>query len=63
MDFFVAGVEWVDIKHRTFMGVFISLDWSITMTIFPGVAYLVKDWRHLVATVTSPLILASITWW
>ncbi|KAM6972600.1 solute carrier family 22 member 7-like [Aplochiton taeniatus] len=58
----VLCIEWIDIKHRTLVGVLMSLDWSISTTILPGLAYLVNDWRYLTATATSPLVLAVITW-
>ncbi|TRY94088.1 hypothetical protein DNTS_027317, partial [Danionella cerebrum] len=58
----VLCVEWADIPHRTIAGVLISLDWSTSTMILPGIAYLVNDWRYLIITVTSPLFLAVITW-
>lgn len=58
----VLCIEWADIEHRTLAGVIISLDWSISTMILPGIAYFVKDWRSLVLTVTAPLALAVITW-
>ncbi|KAJ4944948.1 hypothetical protein JOQ06_013487 [Pogonophryne albipinna] len=58
-----ASIEWVDIKHRTAVGILMSLDWSIFTALLPVVAYFVNDWRVLTATATSPLILAMITWW
>ncbi|KAF3852342.1 hypothetical protein F7725_005697 [Dissostichus mawsoni] len=63
--FGIAGIsiEWVDIKHRTKVGVLMSLDWSIFTALLPVVAYFVNDWRVLTATATSPLILAMISWW
>lgn len=59
----VLCVEWVDIDHRTLVGVMISLDWSTGTMLLPGIAYLVNDWRHLTIAVTSPLVLATLTWW
>lgn len=59
----VLCVEWVDIDHRTLVGVMISLDWTTGTVLLPGIAYLVGEWRYLVVTVTSPLVLATITWW
>uniref|UniRef100_A0A3B3XN79 Uncharacterized protein n=1 Tax=Poecilia mexicana TaxID=48701 RepID=A0A3B3XN79_9TELE len=56
-------LEWVGIKHRTLVGVLMSLDWSFSTTLLPGVAYFVNDWRYLTATVTSPLLPAIICWW
>ncbi|XP_043118176.1 solute carrier family 22 member 7-like [Puntigrus tetrazona] len=58
----VLCIEWTDIEHRTIAAVTISIDWSISTMILPGIAYLIKDWRPLVITVTAPLILAVITW-
>ncbi|XP_060883304.1 solute carrier family 22 member 7-like isoform X1 [Labrus mixtus] len=59
----VLCIEWVDIKHRTAVGVLISLDWSFGTAMLPVIAYFVKDWRYLTATVTTPLFLAMVTWW
>ncbi|RXN29831.1 solute carrier family 22 member 7-like protein [Labeo rohita] len=59
----VLSIEWVDTKHRTFMGVFGSISWSIGNMLLAGLAYLVTDWRMLVITVTSPLLLATAMWW
>lgn len=58
----VLCVEWVDIKHRTAVGVLMSMDWSVSTAILPGVAYLLNDWRYLTAAVTSPLFLAMMSW-
>ncbi|XP_062408821.1 solute carrier family 22 member 7-like [Sardina pilchardus] len=59
----VLCVEWIDIDHRTLVGVLISLDWSTGTVLLPGIAYLVSDWRYLTIAVTSPLALATLTWW
>ncbi|XP_078800917.1 solute carrier family 22 member 7-like [Oryzias latipes] len=58
----VLCVEWVDIKHRTYVGVLMSLDWSFSTVVLPALAYFVNDWRSLTATVTAPLLAAMITW-
>ncbi|XP_056091075.1 solute carrier family 22 member 7-like isoform X1 [Rhinichthys klamathensis goyatoka] len=57
------SIEWVDTKHRTFIGVFGSISWSLGNMLLAGFAYLVTDWRMLIITVTSPLLLATATWW
>ncbi|KAL2096627.1 hypothetical protein ACEWY4_008775 [Coilia grayii] len=59
----VLCVEWVDIEHRTLVGVLISLDWTTGTVLLPAIAYLVGEWRYLIITITSPLLLATITWW
>ncbi|XP_072239937.1 solute carrier family 22 member 7-like [Leuresthes tenuis] len=58
----VLCVEWVGIKHRTYVGVLMSLDWSVSTAILPGVAYIVNDWRQLTAAVTTPLLAAMLCW-
>lgn len=58
----VLSVEWVDIEHRKLVGVIDSLSWTFGNIGFAGIAYFVNDWRWLVVCVTSPLILAIITW-
>ncbi|XP_044045137.1 solute carrier family 22 member 7-like isoform X2 [Siniperca chuatsi] len=59
----VLCIEWVDIKHRTAVGVLSSMDWSICTALLPVLAYFVNDWRYLTAAATTPLFLAMVTWW
>ncbi|XP_059196808.1 solute carrier family 22 member 7-like [Centropristis striata] len=60
----VFCIEWVDIKHRSTVATLMSMDWSVFSMLLPVVAYFVTDWRYLVATVTAPLLLATIiSWW
>uniref|UniRef100_A0A3Q2E4C7 Solute carrier family 22 member 7b, tandem duplicate 2 n=1 Tax=Cyprinodon variegatus TaxID=28743 RepID=A0A3Q2E4C7_CYPVA len=56
------SVEWVDIEHRKLVGVIDSLSWTFGSTLFAAIGYFVTDWRWLTLSVTSPLILAIITW-
>uniref|UniRef100_A0A3B5BCQ8 Solute carrier family 22 member 6 n=1 Tax=Stegastes partitus TaxID=144197 RepID=A0A3B5BCQ8_9TELE len=58
----VLSIEWADIKYRTIVGVLISMDWSVNTVLLPGLAYFVRDWRYLTATVTTPLLVAMISW-
>ncbi|KAM7008640.1 uncharacterized protein LKV04_000734 [Tautogolabrus adspersus] len=58
----VLNVEWFDIKHRTFSGIIISLDWTLGNWILTGIAYCVTEWRMLILAVTSPLIVSIIAW-
>uniref|UniRef100_A0A671WE66 Solute carrier family 22 member 7b, tandem duplicate 3 n=1 Tax=Sparus aurata TaxID=8175 RepID=A0A671WE66_SPAAU len=58
----VLSVEWVDIEHRKLVGVIDSLSWTFGNAVFALIAYFVTDWRRLIVSVTSPLILAIITW-
>ncbi|XP_036448621.1 solute carrier family 22 member 7b.1 isoform X3 [Colossoma macropomum] len=59
----VLSIEWVDIEHRTFIGVMGSMFWSVGNMLLAGIAYLVTDWRMLIITVTTPLLLATAIWW
>ncbi|KAJ8361571.1 hypothetical protein SKAU_G00180960 [Synaphobranchus kaupii] len=39
------------------------MDWTLATMMLPGLAYLVNECRWLVIAVTSPLLLAMVTWW
>nr|XP_046273613.1 solute carrier family 22 member 7-like isoform X2 [Scatophagus argus] len=41
----VLCLEWVDVKHRTAVGILLTLDWTVCATLLPAVAYFVNDWR------------------
>ncbi|KAF7217990.1 solute carrier family 22 member 7-like [Nothobranchius furzeri] len=58
----VLNVEWVDIEHRKLAGVIDSLSWTFGNAAFAVIAYFITDWRWLILSVTSPLILAIISW-
>ncbi|CAJ1052327.1 solute carrier family 22 member 7-like [Xyrichtys novacula] len=58
----VLNVEWFDVKHRTFSGIIISLDWTLGNWLLTGIAYFVNEWRMLILAVTSPLIVSIIAW-
>ncbi|KAG7485086.1 solute carrier family 22 member 7-like [Solea senegalensis] len=58
----VLSVEWVDVEHRKLVAVVDSLSWTFGMICFAAIAYFVNDWRWLIVCVTSPLIVALITW-
>uniref|UniRef100_A0A8B9RVU4 Solute carrier family 22 member 7 n=1 Tax=Accipiter nisus TaxID=211598 RepID=A0A8B9RVU4_9AVES len=50
----LAGMEWVDVEHRTFSGILTSMFWSIGNMLLAAVAYLVREWRWLLVAVTGP---------
>uniref|UniRef100_A0A3Q3MH50 Solute carrier family 22 member 6 n=1 Tax=Mastacembelus armatus TaxID=205130 RepID=A0A3Q3MH50_9TELE len=58
----VLNIEWFGVEHRTFSAIIISLDWTLGGCLLVGIAYCVNEWRMLILAVTSPLILAIITW-
>ncbi|XP_066553139.1 solute carrier family 22 member 7a [Amia ocellicauda] len=57
------SVEWIDIKHRNFTSTIIGLFWSFGSMLLALLAYLIQDWRQLMLAVTSPCLIAIITWW
>ncbi|XP_036403105.1 solute carrier family 22 member 7 [Megalops cyprinoides] len=58
----VLSVEWVDIEHRKLVGVIDSLAWTFGNVMLAGIAYFVTDWRWLIVAITSPLVLAILSW-
>ncbi|XP_051967545.1 solute carrier family 22 member 7a [Xyrauchen texanus] len=56
-------LEWIDVKHRTFTGTIVSLGWSVGNMLLALLAYLIRDWRHLILVVTSPCLVGIIAWW
>ncbi|KAF5909550.1 solute carrier family 22 member 7-like, partial [Clarias magur] len=59
----VLTIEWVDIEHRTVIGVFGSVVWTAGNSLLAGIAYVITDWRILILTVSSPLVISVATWW
>ncbi|PWA30652.1 hypothetical protein CCH79_00009216 [Gambusia affinis] len=60
----VLGIEWTDIKHRTFTGTIMSLSWSAGNMLLALLAYFIRDWRHLMLAVTVPCAVTIICcWW
>ncbi|XP_039594824.1 solute carrier family 22 member 7-like isoform X1 [Polypterus senegalus] len=58
----VLCIEWVDIKHRTLVGVFGSMAWTTGCVLLALIAYLIRDWRWLLLAVTFPLLIACVIW-
>ncbi|XP_037546355.1 solute carrier family 22 member 7-like [Nematolebias whitei] len=59
----VLGIEWTDVKHRTFTGTIMSLSWTVGNMFLALLAFLIRDWRHLTMAATAPCIVALISWW
>ncbi|CAF93343.1 unnamed protein product, partial [Tetraodon nigroviridis] len=57
------GIEWTGVRHRTFSGTIMSLSWSVGNMILALLAYLIRDWRHLMLAATAPCLVAMVTWW
>uniref|UniRef100_A0A665T327 Solute carrier family 22 member 7a n=1 Tax=Echeneis naucrates TaxID=173247 RepID=A0A665T327_ECHNA len=60
----VLGIEWTDVKNRTFSGTVLSLSWSVGNMLLALLAFYIRDWRHLTLAVTAPCIAAIVCcWW
>uniref|UniRef100_A0A8C0HKM4 Solute carrier family 22 member 7 n=1 Tax=Buteo japonicus TaxID=224669 RepID=A0A8C0HKM4_9AVES len=57
----LAGMEWVDVEHRTFSGILTSMFWSIGNMLLAAIAYLVREWRWLLVAVTGPCLLSIVS--
>uniref|UniRef100_H3A2L6 Major facilitator superfamily (MFS) profile domain-containing protein n=1 Tax=Latimeria chalumnae TaxID=7897 RepID=H3A2L6_LATCH len=60
---FGLSMEWVDIEHRSVSAFFGSCIWTTSYMLLGLIAYLIRDWRWLILTVTSPCIPGIILWW
>lgn len=59
----VLSLEWTDTTHRSFVGVIGSTAWSVGNMLLAGLAFAIRDWRHLMLAVTAPLGAALLSWW
>ncbi|XP_044147272.1 solute carrier family 22 member 7 [Bufo gargarizans] len=60
----VLCFEWVDLQHRTAVGIFTSICWSIGTALLALITYLVRDWRWLMVSITAPCLLGiASVWW
>ncbi|KAG9472840.1 hypothetical protein GDO78_016765, partial [Eleutherodactylus coqui] len=58
------SLEWVEMQHRTVVGVMTSLCWSMGNILLALIAYLVRDWRWLAVSINAPCILGIVSiWW
>ncbi|MPC96967.1 Solute carrier family 22 member 20 [Portunus trituberculatus] len=44
-------------RHRGLVGIMFSVPFALGNMLLPGVAYLVRDWRHLHLAISVPVIL------
>ncbi|KAJ3606660.1 hypothetical protein NHX12_026179 [Muraenolepis orangiensis] len=51
---FVLGTEWTGSKHRMLAGLLTDYFFGLGYILLAGVAYLVRDWRHLQLAISAP---------
>jgi MFS family permease len=54
---FLIGIEVVGPKYRAVIGIAYQLGWAFGYIALPGIAYLLKDFRHLLLATTVPEII------
>ncbi|XP_048236592.1 organic cation transporter protein-like [Haliotis rufescens] len=60
---FVLAMEFVGPSKRTFAGVVIEYFWAAGLFLLTGMAYLIRQWRHLRLALGIPPILFVTYWW
>ncbi|KAG5276577.1 hypothetical protein AALO_G00107280 [Alosa alosa] len=54
MNAFVLGTEWTGLKHRMLAGIITDYFFGFGYILLAGVAYLIRDWRHLQLAISAP---------
>ena len=60
---FVYCMEIIQIDHRTTAGIVNNIFVSIGFCILSFLAYLIRDWRYLMLTVSLPGLPLLLCWW
>ncbi|CAL8315157.1 unnamed protein product [Merluccius merluccius] len=63
MNAFVLGTEWTGPKQRMLAGVLTDYFFGLGYILLAGVAYLLRDWRHLQLAVSAPGFLFFFYLW
>ncbi|XP_022250800.1 solute carrier family 22 member 21-like isoform X2 [Limulus polyphemus] len=56
-------LEVIGPEYRSILGICYQFGWALGYTILPGVAFLVKKWRHFQLIISVPWILLCSIWW
>lgn len=54
---YILAVEASSMQHRSVVGIMFSLPFAMGNMLLPGIAYLLRDWRHLHLAISVPVIL------
>ncbi|CAL8312568.1 unnamed protein product [Lota lota] len=63
MNAFVLGTEWTGPKRRMLAGLMTDYFFGFGYILLAGVAYLVRDWRHLQLAISAPCFLFFFYLW
>ncbi|XP_033634576.1 organic cation transporter protein-like isoform X1 [Asterias rubens] len=60
---YVMVTEMFSPSRRAFAGILLTLFWASGIMSLSGLAYLLRDWRHLQLAITLPSLLTIPLWW
>lgn len=61
---FVLACELFPVKQRTMAGMMGLQYWSVGMVLLSGIAYVTRNWRHLLIITSLPgLLVVPLFWW
>ena len=60
---FILGLELFPIEQRTLAGVAVEFFWAFGYVSLIGMAYFIRNWRHLQLAITVPLSLTVLFYW
>ncbi|GFR88482.1 organic cation transporter protein [Elysia marginata] len=60
---FTLSTELVGPDYRVVAGFVIQIFYNLGYVILAGLAYFIRDWRHLELTITLPALLFGFYWW
>ncbi|XP_069189978.1 organic cation transporter protein isoform X2 [Procambarus clarkii] len=56
---YILAVEACTLKQRSIVGILLSVPFALGFMLLPGIAYFVRDWRHLHLAISLPVILLT----
>ena len=60
---YIMAIELFPLNHRTMAGCLIQMAWGGAVLALGGVAWLLKDWRHIQLAISLPSLLAVSYFW